>query len=124
MGEPFRHQEGAELGGLAVIETYNELAAVRPEPLQRMRQAGGEIPKVAFFHIVDVRPAQFVENGNSASAVGHVGPLCELVPVHLADPAGRQPHVDAGDGVRNRERVLRYLTRPAAILNASWRVVE
>src|SRR6266849_10149 len=40
------------------------------------------------------------------------------------DAAGRQPHVDAGDGVRNREGVLCYLTRPAAILNAPWRVVE
>src|SRR6266404_5367198 len=100
------------------------LTAVRAEPLQRMRQAGGEIPEVAFLHVGDIGPAQFVENGDPARAVSHVGPLGKLVPVHLPDAAGRQPHVDAGDGVRNREGVLRYLTRPAAILNAPWRVVE
>jgi hypothetical protein len=38
--------------------------------------------------------------------------------------AGRQPHVDAGNGVRDRERVLRHLTRPAAVLNAPRCVVE
>src|SRR5258705_3767230 len=48
MREPFRYQQGGELGGLAFIETDNEFAAVRAEPLQRMRQAGGEIPEVAF----------------------------------------------------------------------------
>ena len=83
-----------------------------------MRQAGGEIPKIAFFRVGDIRSAQFVENGDPASAVGHVGPFRKLVPVHLADAAGREPHVDAGDGVRKREGVLRYLRRPAAILNA------
>src|SRR5258706_2864595 len=92
MGEPFRHQEGAELGGLAVIEAYNELATVRPEPLQRMRQAGGEIPKVAFFHLADLRPAQFLEHGDLATAPGHIGPPCELVSVHLPVSTARQPH--------------------------------
>src|SRR6202043_1504068 len=85
MREPFRYQEGGELGGLAFIETDKEFAAVRAEPLQRMRQAGGEIPEIAFLHIGDIGSAQFVENGDSASAVGHVGPLCKLVPVHFAD---------------------------------------
>ncbi len=124
MREPFRHQQGGELGSLALIEAYKELAAVRAEPLQRMRQAGGEIPEVAFLHVGDIRSAQFVKSGDPASAVGHVGPLGKLVPVHLADATGCQPHVDAGDGVGNREGVLRHLACPAAILNATWRVVE
>src|ERR1700738_1120244 len=110
MREPFRDQEGGELRSLAFIETDEEFAAVRAEPLQRMRQAGGEIPKVAFFYVSDIRPAQFVERGASASAVGNVSPLSKPVPVHLADAASRQPHVDAGDGVRNREGILCHLT--------------
>ena len=112
------------LGGLAFIKAYQELASVGAEALQRMRQAGGEIPKVAFFQVGDIRSAHFVERGDAAGAVGHVGPFGELVPVHLADAAGRQPHVDAGDGFRNREGLLRHLTRPATILNAPRRVVE
>src|SRR5258706_5910628 len=124
MREPFRHQEGGELGGLALIEAYEELASVRAEPLQRMRQAGGEIPEVAFLHVGDIGPPQFVEDGDPASAVGHVGPLGKLVPMHLPDAAGRQPHIDARDGVGNREGGLCYLTRPTAIFYATWRVVE
>jgi hypothetical protein len=124
MGEPFRHHKGGKLGGLAFIETYQEFATVRTESLQRMRQAGRKIPKVAFFHVGDIRSAHFVERGDAACTVGQVGPLRKLVPVHLPDAAGCQPHVDAGNGVRNREGVLCYLTRPAAILNAPRRVVE
>src|SRR6201999_3126666 len=60
MREPFRYQEGGEFGGLAFIETDKEFAAVGAEALQRMRQAGGEIPEIAFFHVGDVGPAQFV----------------------------------------------------------------
>src|SRR5258705_10447094 len=124
MREPFRTHQGGKLRSLAFIEADEELAAVRAEPLQRMRQAGGEIPEVSLFHVGDIRPAQFVESGDAARAVGHVSPLCKLVPVHFPNAAGGQPHVDAGDGVRNRKGVLRYLTRPTAILNASRRVVE
>ncbi len=122
--KPFIHQESRELGSVTLIETDKEFAAVRANPLQRVRQAGGEIPKVALFHVGDIRPAEFVENGDAAIAIGHVGPLGELVPVHLADAAGGQPHVDAGDGVRDRKFGLRHLARPAAVLNAPWRVVE
>src|SRR5229473_1947724 len=46
------------------------------------------------------------------------------MPMHLADAARSQPHVDAGDGVGNREIRLRDLARPTAVLNASWRIVE
>src|SRR5580692_6441584 len=89
MREPFRHQESGELGGLAFIETDKKLAAVGAEALQRMRQTGGEIPKVPFFHVGDIRSAHFVERRDATGAVGHVGPFRELVPVHLADAAGR-----------------------------------
>jgi hypothetical protein len=56
------------------IEAYHELAAVRAEPLQRMRQAGREIPKIALLDVGDIGSAQFVEHGDAAGAVGHVQP--------------------------------------------------
>jgi hypothetical protein len=46
------------------------------------------------------------------------------MPVQLADAARTQPHVDAGNGGRNRKVGLGYLTRPAAALDALVRNVE
>jgi len=89
-----------------------------------VRQARGEVPEIALFHIGDIRPAHLVENGDAAVAIGHEAPLGGEMPVHLAYAASRQPHVDAGDALRNREIGLRHLSRPAAVLNALWRIVE
>src|SRR5258708_30207383 len=72
---------------------------VRAEPLQRMRVAGREIPKVALFHVRDIGPAQWIENGHPAAAVGHERPLGRLVPMQFAYAPRRQSHVDAGGGV-------------------------
>jgi hypothetical protein len=46
-------------------------------------------------------------------ASDHVRPLGFLVPVQLADPAGRQAHVDAGDLGRDRQLAGGDLARPA-----------
>ena len=89
-----------------------------------MRLARRKIPEVALVDVRHVWPAYGVENGHAAAAVGHDRPLGGLVPVQFPDAAGRQPHVDARDRVRNREIFLRHLARPAAVLNALWRIVE
>ncbi len=52
------------------------------------------------------------------------GKLGRLVPMQFANAAGRQSHIHAGDGFRNREVRLRHLPRPAAVLDAAWCVVE
>ncbi len=121
VGEPVRQEERRELRGMAFVEAQEELAAVRREPLQRVRKAGREIPQVTLFHVRDIGAAGRVENGDAATAIDHVGPFGKLMPMHLADAARSQAHVDAGDGVRNREIRLRDLARPTAVLNAPWR---
>src|ERR1700761_5435892 len=89
-----------------------------------MRQAGREIPKAAFIHICDIGTARLVDGGYPTSAVSHVGPFGSEMPMQLADPAPRQPHINAGDFLGNLEVVLSDLPRPAAVLYAPGRVVE
>ena len=69
-------------------KAYMNSQPSRPRPCSEYGQAGGEIPEVASFtSAIYGRP-----NSSSAvirqDAVGHVGPLGELVPVHLPDAAG------------------------------------
>jgi hypothetical protein len=66
VGEPVRQEQGIELRRLSVVEREDELAAVRAEPLQRVRQACGKIPEIAFLHVGHISSADFVENGNTA----------------------------------------------------------
>jgi hypothetical protein len=99
MGEPVRHQQRIELAGIAVVKADHKFAAVRAEALQRMRLACRKIPEVALIDVRDVGPAHGVENRHAATAVRHDRPLGGLVPVQFPDAAGRQPHVDASDGV-------------------------
>ena len=54
----------------------------------------------------------------------HVRPLGFLVPVHLADPARLQAHVDAGELGRDRQLAHRHLARPASAEQAVVRGVE
>ena len=89
-----------------------------------MREAGREIPKVAFLHVGDIGAALVVENRDAARAIGHMGPFGREVPVQLPDPTGGQPHIDAGNGFGDGEVRLRHLSRPAAVLDALRRIVE
>src|SRR5262245_10337478 len=124
MGEPVRYQQRIELTGVSIIKADHKLAAVWAEALQGMRLACREIPEVAFVDIGNIWPAHGVENRDAATAVGHDRPLGGLMPMQLPDASGRQPHVDAADCIRNREILLRHLTRPAAILYALGRIIE
>ena len=44
--------------------------------------------------------------------------------MHFPYAPGGESHVDPGDLFRDREVELRHLTRPAAVLDALWRIVE
>jgi hypothetical protein len=118
MRKPIRDEERVIFRGLAVVETQEELAPIWSEPLQRMRQAGREVPKITRFHVGDGSPAHFIENRDPAISIRHKAPLGRQVPMHLPYAAGGEPHVDAGDGLGDREVGLCHLTRPAAVLDA------
>ena len=86
--EPVAEQEGVVLGEAAIVEHQQELAAVGAEPLDRVRDAFGEVPEVADADVVDELAALLVDRGDAGAAVEHVGPLGGLVPMQLAHAAG------------------------------------
>ena len=55
-----------------------------------------------------------VDGGDARAAGEHVGPLGLLVPVHLADAARLEAHVDPGELGGDRQLAHRDLARPAA----------
>ena len=124
VGQPVGGRQGVELGRGAVVEGQHELGPVGPEALQRVRQAGREVPEIASTDVGDRGAAQRVQDRDPAMAVGHDRPLGLLVPVQLADAAGGEPHVDAGDLGRDREVGLGHLPAPAAVLDAPRGEVE
>src|ERR1700730_6888944 len=89
-----------------------------------MREARRKVPKVAFLHVRDIGAALVVENSDPALPVSHVGPFGSQMPMQFPYAPGGQPHVDPRNGLRDREIRLRYLARPAAVLNAPRRIVE
>ena len=124
MSKPIRHQQSVELARRAVIEADNKFATVRSQTLQGMRVTGRKIPDIALLDVGNIGAACRIDHGNSAVAVSHVGPLGRLVPMQFADAAGRQSHIDAGDGCGNCEVRLGHLPRPAAVLDAALHGVE
>jgi hypothetical protein len=124
VSDPVGEQQRVEFGRHAVIEREQEFSPACADTLQRVRQPGREVPEIASLHILNRRPAFFVEHGNAAFAVEHDCPLGLLVPVHFADAACRKPHVHAGNILRYREVRLSDFPRPAAILDALVRIVE
>ena len=122
--QPVGGRQGVELGAGPVVERQHELGPVGAQALQRVRQAGREVPQIAGLDVGHGRAAERVQHRDAAVAVGHDRPLGLLVPVQLADAAGRQAHVDAGDLGRDREVGLRHLPAPAAVLDPSRGQVE
>ena len=121
---PVAEQEGVVLAEGAVVEHQEELAAVRAEALDGVRQAGREVPQVADPEVVHEAAAFRIDDGDARVAVQHVRPLGFLVPMHLADGAGVEAHVDAGHVGRDRQLAHGDLARPAAALQAHVRVGE
>ena len=97
MLEPVAEQKRAVLVEVAIIEDEEEFAAVRTEALDRMGNAAGEIPEIADADVVDKVTALRVDRRDARRSVKHVGPFRLLVPMKLADAAGIEPHVHAGD---------------------------
>src|ERR1700716_3566954 len=89
-----------------------------------MRVAGRKIPDIALLDVGNIGAACCIDHGNPAVTVSHVRPLGRLMPMQLADAAGRQSHIDAGDGGENCEFPLGPLPRPAAVLDAALHGVE
>jgi hypothetical protein len=104
--EPVTDEKRAVLIEAAAIEHQQKFAAIGTETLDAMRHAGWEIPEIADSHVIDEIAALRIDRGDPRSAVQHVGPLGFLVPVQLADAAGVQAHVDAGNGFGNAQFTL------------------
>src|SRR5439155_531882 len=113
VGEPVADQECLVLREVAIIKHQQELDPVL-ESLDRMRQAGGEVPKVAGADVVDKETALLVKERDAAAAFDHVSPLGFLVPVQLADAAGFKAHVYTSDLRADRQLACRRLASPAA----------
>ena len=63
--EPVGDQEGVVFGEAAVVEHQQEFAAVRIEPLDRVRNARREVPEVADTDVVDEVAALLVDGGDA-----------------------------------------------------------
>ena len=122
--QPVGEHQGVEFGGPPVIEREHEFGTVRPQSLQRVGQAGREIPQVAGLHVGHLGAAQFVQYRNPTVAVRHDGPLGLLVPVQFADAVRPQAHIDARNIFRDGKIGLGDFARPAAALIAFVRIVE
>jgi hypothetical protein len=114
--EPIAEQEGIVLVEVTVVEHEEELAAVRTEPLDRVRKARCKVPEIADPDVVDEVPSLRIDGGDPRCPVEHVGPLGGFMPMQLTHPAGIQAHIDAGDVLGHAELAHRHLPRPAARL--------
>jgi len=111
--EQVREQKGLVFRKTAVVEDQEEFAAV-VEALDRMRNYSREIPQIAGADIVDEGASLFVDGRNARMPGEHVGPFGLLVPMHLADAAGIESHIHAGELGCNRQLTHRHLARPGA----------
>ncbi len=83
-----------------------------------------KIPEIAGLDVLDIGTAFGIEHGDTAASIGHDRPFCGAVPVHLANAARSQSHVDPGHGIRNREIGFCHLTCPASVLDTLGGIVE
>src|SRR5207302_5560979 len=74
MGHPVAEQEGRLLGEVAVVEDKQKLAAFGLESLDRVRDAGREVPQVALADVILEGATILVDGGNPRPALEHVGP--------------------------------------------------
>src|SRR5438128_848491 len=96
MRHPIGQQKCFFLREVAVIEHKQELATIALESLNRVRNAGREIPKIALADIVLEGATILINRSDPRLALEHVGPLGRLMPMHLSYPAGLEAHVDTG----------------------------
>ena len=116
VGKPVGQQEGFILVEVAVIEDEQELGSLSLMCLDRMGDAGREVPEIALTHIVLEGMTILVDGGDPHPALEHESPLGRLVPVQFPDRAGLESHVDAGKLGGDGHFADRRLPRPPACL--------
>jgi len=121
--EPVGQQEGLVLREVAVVEHQQELAPLM-KALDRVRDAGGEVPQVAQTDVVDEVAPVLVDGADACTAGEHVGLFGLLVPMQLSDTAGFETHIHAGELGGNRQLAHGHLPRPAAGQDAIARRCE
>ena len=102
MGEHVGDRKRAIFGEHSVWKCQQEFAAVWRQTLDRMRNAGWEIPQIAGSDIGGEVMAVVVDRGDARVAGEHEGPLGFLVPMQFTHAAGIEPHIDAGDASSRR----------------------
>ncbi len=117
--QPVAEERRVLLVERALVEDEQELASVRPEALDGMRQALRKIPKVARLDVGNERLALVVEGRDPGGPVEHEGPFVGGVPVQLANSAGNQAHVHGRDLLGDRKIGDVDLPGPAAFLHAA-----
>src|SRR5439155_1887272 len=99
---------------VTVVEHKQKLATVAFQSLERMRNSGRKVPKIAFADIVLKGATFLVDRGNSGSPFEHVGPFGCLMPMHLSHAAGLEAHIDARKLRSGRQFANGSLPAPAA----------
>jgi hypothetical protein len=107
-----------------VIKDQEEFGAIGAKALQRVWIAGWKIPDISRSDVLYISTSLWIEDGDTATTIGHKSPFGSKMPVKLSDAARAKAHVDARDSLRDGEIVLRDLPSPASVLDALWGVVE
>jgi hypothetical protein len=102
--DPVADRERAELREIAVVEHEEEDAGAGPKPLDRVAMSAREIPDVAGAEIHRLPLTGGIDGGDTAIALDDVAYSGGIgVPVKLAQRAGLEHHVNAGQLFRDRE---------------------
>ena len=114
MSEPIAEEESLVLGEVSIVEYQEEFTAVL-EFLDRMWKSGGKIPDVARPYVIDEVAALRIDRREPCASGEQVAPFRLLMPMHFADAARRESHVDPGHCCRGRQFAHRHFARPAAL---------
>src|SRR5229473_4488631 len=83
MPHPVGKQEGIVFRKRTLIEYQHKFRTIRSQPLDRVRESRGKVPKVAFAHIADKNGSIGIENGHTGISVQHEGPLVRRMPMQF-----------------------------------------
>ncbi len=124
MFKPVRQQESAVFIESTVIKGQQELTAVQPQSLNRVRNARREIPQITHANIVHEPGAVGIKRRDAGVAIGHVGPFALFMPVQLTNAPCIEAHIHARNRGGDAELTLSDLAGPSTAAFTYVRVTE
>jgi hypothetical protein len=92
-----REKHGSIFREVPLVKDEKELRSIGAKPLNGMRKACGEEPKIALTYVTDEHGAIGIHDRDTGVPIEHVSPFVCGVPMHLAIAAGSESHVNAGN---------------------------